>query len=618
MGVVMTVLAGSFAVWGINDIFHGYANASLAKIGNVEITSDQFRQSYNDRLQQLGRQIGRPIPPEQAAALGVDHQVLGELVIGAGLDQMARRMRLGIPDAQIARTITGDPHFQTPTGQFDRARFEDFLRSVGYTEQRFVDEQRRLVPRRELTDTISGSVPTPKVLLEAINQYQNQQRSIQYLVLGPAQAGDIPPPTDAELSKYFEARKILFRAPEYRKIVVVSAMPEQIAKSIEVSDADVKHAYEEDTSTYTTPERRHVEQIIFPTMADAQAASARIKSGTTFAAIAAERKLKETDIDLGTVPKGSIIDPAVANAAFALKQGEVSAPIQGQFGAVIITVLSIEPKVVKPFAVVAPFIRSDLALQRAKAKVQEFHDKIEDARAGGSSLEEAAHKLNLPVTTIEAVDRSGRDPSGKLLTNVPGNVVGAAFASDVGVDNDPVAATGGYVWYSVAAITPARDRDLKEVKSQVEQSWRDDQIATRLKDKAAALLDKLNKGDPFDALAKAEGVKLESAADLKRGVASPGLSARVIDAVFRTAKDKFGSTLGLTPSQWFVFRVTDVKTPTLDPKSAEAKKLEQLLQRQMGDDVFNQYVGWLESYLGTNINQAMLAQAVGNAAPDFN
>jgi peptidyl-prolyl cis-trans isomerase D len=189
---------------------------------------------------------------------------------------------------------------------------------------------------------------------------------------------------------------------------------------------------------------------------------------------------------------------------------------------------------------------------------------------------------------------------------------------DIGVDNDPVEATGGYVWYSVAGITAARDRELKEVKAEVEQSWRGDQVAERLKAKAAALLEKLKNGTPVDALAKTELVKVESAADIKRGVASPGLSPKEIEAVFHTDKDKFGSSQGQTPSQWIVFRVTGIKTPGLDPKSAESKRLEQLLERQVGDDVFNQYVAWLESFLGTTINQAMLAQAVGNSAQGIN
>ncbi len=90
MGVVMTLLASSFAVWGINDIFHGFGQSTLAKIGKTEIPIDLFRQTYDDRLQEIGRQLGHPLPPGQASALGIDRQVLDGLIAQAGLDQRAR------------------------------------------------------------------------------------------------------------------------------------------------------------------------------------------------------------------------------------------------------------------------------------------------------------------------------------------------------------------------------------------------------------------------------------------------------------------------------------------------------------------------------------------------
>jgi peptidyl-prolyl cis-trans isomerase D len=617
MGAVMTLLAAIFALWGINDIFHGFGRSYVAKIGDVEIAPDQFSQAYNERLQELSRQVGHPLSAQEANAVGLPAQVLGQMVAEAGLDQLARRMRLGIPDKEIADRVMHDPHFQTPTGQFDRALFQGFLQSIGYSEQRFFDEQRRTIPRRDLTAAVSGNITVPKTNLEAVNQYQNQERSIEFVTLGPQQAGDIPQPTPEELSKYFDERKILFRAPEYRKVVSVTVTPETLAKTIEVSDADVQKYYEQNEKTYSAPERRHVEQIVFPNIADAQAASERIKSGTTFAALAAERGLKPTDIDLGTVAKSGIIDPKVADAAFSLKQGEVSPPIEGRFGAVLVTVLQIEAANTKPLSVVAPFIRNDIAQERAKTQLRDLHDKIEDARAGGATLPEVAQKFNLSAATVE-VDRSGRDPSGKLVTNLTDGpaVINAAFANDVGVDTYPIETGGGYVWYEVQGVTPARDRTLDEVKGEVEQRWRDDQIAKRLEGKATDLLDKAKSGNPFDALASGLGVKVEKATGLKRGTPPPGIPAKVLDAVFHTAKDAFGSSVGDKPTQWVVFRVTDVKTPALDPNSADGKKLEQILQNAMGNDLFSQYVGWFENQLGTKIDQAALAQAVGNSAPE--
>ena len=619
MAVVMTALAGSFAIWGINDIFHGFGQGTLASIGKTEISTAQFRQTYDDRLQQIGRQLGHPLLPDQANAIGLDRQVLGEMIAQAGLDQLAQKIGLGLSNAEISRNITSNPQLQDEHGQFDRSRFELFLHDVGMTEQGFIATQRQTALRRQLVDSISGDITLPQAWLDAINQFQNQQRSIQYASLGPAQAGDVPQPTDQELSKYFDERKILFRAPEYRKIDTVTVTPAALAQWMQISDDDIKKTYDERQASFVTPEKRHIEQIVFPQMTDAQAAADRIKSGTGFADIAAERGLKPQDIDLGTVAKASMIDPKVADAAFSLKEGEVSAPIQTQFGAVLVTVLKIEPTTTKSLAEATAQLRNQIALDRAKKQLQDLHDKIEDDRAGGSTLEEAAQKEKLPVVAFD-VDRSGRDPDGKLALNLPhgADIVSGAFASDVGVDNDPLDVDGGYIWYDVAAITPARDRTLDEVKDAVTQHWRDDEIASRLKTKAADLLDKLKNGNPFATLASSENLKIETASDLKRGGSSGDISPNMTQAIFHTAKDAFGSSVGANPTQWIVFEVTDIKTPKLDANSPDAKHIEDTLHNQLSDDLIGQYVGWLETDLGTSINPSVLAQAMGNGTPDTN
>jgi len=618
MAAVMTLLAGSFAIWGINDIFRGFGRAGLAKIGDAEISIDRFKQNYQDRLQQISRELGRPLPADRASALGLDRQVLAEMIAQAGLDQRVHQMGLGLSDADIARRITSDPKLQNTNGQFDRAKFELILRNMGYSEQRFVAEQRQDILRRQILGGIAANLAVPKAWLEAVNQFENQQRSIEYIALGPAQAGDIPRPTDEELKKYFDERKILFRAPEYRKIAIVTVTPAELAKWMEVSDDDIKQAYDQRRSSFTTPEQRHVEQIVFPTLDDAQAAADRIKNGAHFSEIATERGLKNQDIDLGTIPKSRIVEPAVADAAFTLQEGEVSAPIQTRFGAALVTVLQIVPETTQPLAEATQQLRSDIALERAKSQVRSLHDKIEDDRAGGSTIEEAAAKLKLPVTTYE-VDRSGRDPDGKPPLNIPhgADVVKAAFASDVGVDNDPIDADGGYIWYDVAAIAPARERALDEVKAEVEHRWHDDEVASRLKTKAADLVGKLNGGEQLAAVASADGIKVQTAKNIKRGTANGDISARMADAVFQTAKDGYGSGAGDNPTQWVVFRVLEVNTPPLDANSRDYERMTQTVQG-LSNDLIGQYVAWLEDDLGTSVNASVLAQAAGNSAPDNN
>src|ERR1019366_10708474 len=141
-------------------------------------------------------------------------------------------------------------------------------------------------------------------------------------------------------------------------------------------------------------------------------------------------------------------------------------------------------------------LKKEIAMERARKSVSDLRYKMEGGRGGGASVVEAAQNLGLAAVTVEAIDRSGRQLNGQMATNIPRglDVVSQAFSSDVGVDNDPIAFNGGYVWYDVLGITPSRERSLDEVKDQVETRWRDDQITSRLKAKATQMVQKLDQG----------------------------------------------------------------------------------------------------------------------------
>ena len=329
MATVMGVLIVSFAVWGIADIFKGFGQSSLAKVGSTEISTEQFRQIYTDKLQQLGRSFGRPLTSEQARAFGLDRQVLQQTIAEAALDEEARRMGLAQSQEETMRLIYSDPNFKGLGGAFDPARFQATIRQFGYTEQRYLAEQRRVGLRRQIAGTVSAGIEPPKVLIDALTRFQNEQRSIEYVKLDAAQAGTIDPPSPEALAAYFEDHKTQFRAPEYRKISFVVINPEEIGKWTEVSDEEAKKIFEQNRDKLGTPEKREVSQIVFPNEGEAQAARSRIASGTSFDDLAKERNLNLSDVDLGLIAKSAIIDPAIADAAFSLPSGEVSQPVQG-------------------------------------------------------------------------------------------------------------------------------------------------------------------------------------------------------------------------------------------------------------------------------------------------
>ena len=617
MAAVMGVIAISFAIWGIGDIFRGFGRNAVATIGGTEISIEQFRQFYNDRLQQLGRQAGRPITPDEARARGLDRQLLAQLVAETTIDEQAKQLRLGIDSAEIAKRITSDPSFRGANGQFDRQRFEQIIRQAGFSESRFIEEQRRSMLRRQLAQSVTGDLKVPATALAALNQYQNEKRQIEYVALEAAQAGDVPAPTPEVLNKYFDERKTLFRAPEYRNITLLSLAPSDLAKPDAVTDTDAKAYFEQHKDSYGKPEKREVRQIVFQKPEEAADARERITKGAKFDDIAKERQLKESDTDLGMVAKSDIIDPAVADAAFSLKPGETSAPVKGRFGTVLLQVGKIEPGEEKTYEQVAAQIKREMAESRAKSDVGNLRDKIEDERAAGSTLAETAKKLGVKSVSIEAVDRSGRGLDGKPVTGLPQtpNVISAAFASDVGVDTDPLQLPGGgYLYYDVTGVTPSRERPLEEVKDQVTARWRDDEIAKRLQAKADDLVGKLKAGTSFAQAASEAGLNVQTAKDLQRGKSGGFIPAKTIEAVFRTPKGTPATAEGGKETERFVFRVTDVVDPPFEAGTPQGQAITTTLQNSYTDDLVSEYIARLENDFGVTVNPSALNQVVGGGS----
>ncbi len=616
LAVLFGLIAISFAIWGIGDIFRGFGRSTAAKIGGTEISVEQFRQNYNDRLQQLSRRVGRPITSEQARALNLPSQMLGQMIAEAALDEDAKQMRLGLSDAEIAKRITGDPNFRGLNGQFDRNRFDQTIRQAGYTEGRFVAEQRRVTLRREIAESIAGGLTVPQTAIDIHHRFRNEERAIDYIALDREQAGEIPAPSPEALTKYFDERKVLFRAPEFRKLDLLVLSPTDSSRWTQISDAEARKAYDDRRARYVTPERREVQQMGFPNVEEARAAAQKIAGGATFEQIAAERGIKEADINLGLVTKAGMLDSAVADAAFALEPGKVSEPVAGRFGTFLLRVGKAEPEKVRPYEEVDNEIKRDLAQDRARKEVADLQIKIEDERGAGQSLSDIAKKLNLSMRNIDAIDRSGRDPKGDLVTGIPAGAdfLGPVFASDVGVENEPVQTPdGGYIWFEVVSTTPSRERPLAEVQDRVSERWREDEIAARLKAKAGELSDKL-KTSTVAEVAAAAGLKAQSAKGLKRGAVSEAVPAKVINDVFATPKDGVGNSEGDRPTYRVVFRVTDISVPPLDPNAPEAKQLENALRTAGFEDLVSQYITRLQADLGTTINEAAVNQVLSGSA----
>jgi peptidyl-prolyl cis-trans isomerase D len=314
------------------------------------------------------------------------------------------------------------------------------------------------------------------------------------------------------------------------------------------------------------------------------------------------------------VAKSAVVDRAVADAAFELKAGEVSQPVQGRFGIAIVKVDSIEAGAIKPFEEIAADLKRDMAADRAKNELVNVQEKIEDERLGGATLADAAKKYGLSPRVIEAIDRSGKDPQGNTV-ELPQNadVLTPAFNAEVHGEAEPLRLTGnaGYVWFDVDAIIPSRDRPLEEVKDQVLTRWRDDEVTNRLRAKAAEMLDKVKAGTPLNDVAAAENLKPEWRPGIKRGSPPAGISAAAAAEVFKTPLNAAGSAEGTIPTDRVVFHVTEIKVPPLEPDGEQARRIIEALSARATEDLIAQYLVRVQSDVGVTINQSALDQVSG-------
>lgn len=611
----LLLLTVSFVVWGIADVFRGYGTNAVAKVGDTEIPVAAFRQQYLDQIQRISRQTGRPISQDQARAFGLDRQVLNQMIGEAALDDDIKRRGLALSDADVAREIRANPSYRRPgASEFDPVFFEQLLRANGLTEARFLTMEKRRLLRQALVESFAGDITAPAVLKDAIHRYESEQRDIAYVLVGPQAAGTLPEPTDEQLKAFYDSHKVTFRAPEYRKIAVLALTPASLAPWIQVSDADVKAAYDANAARFGTPERRQIEQIVFSNAADAQAADDKIKAGATFLDIAQARGLGPKDIDLGLVTKSDLIDPKIAEAAFSLPDGGTSAPLPGAFGSALVHVVKIVPAQQKPFDEVKDQLRQEIALERARRELLDKHDAIEDERAGGATLAELSQKLGLDIETIEAVDRSGRDPTGAEIVAIPArtDVVAGAFAGNPGLDNEAVQLpqNGGYVWYDILEVTPSRERPFDEVKDLVKSRWTEDETVKAVAAKATALLDAAKGGKPLAEVASTAGLEVKTADALQRGRAGGDFSTDALTKIFDAKLGSFGTAAGTVPTERIVFQVVKSTLPPAGPADAQ---LAAQLSEQLESDLLNQYVDALRKQFGVSVNERSFQIAVGGA-----
>lgn len=610
--ILLGLLIVSFAVWGVADVFTGYGQSSLARVGKTEISADEFQNALQTELNRLSSQIGRRLTNEQARAFGIDSRVLSRVIGSAALDANARDLGLAVPDSEIAEAIRTDPNYQGFTGAFDRNRFNEMLRQNGLSESRYFSTRKAAELREQLTEALLEGVSVPKPLISIVHSFREETKTIAYITLDAQKAGKVPEPDEAKLREYYEQNKRAFVAPEYRKLSLLLLTPDEVKKLVSVSDDEVRAEYERDKERFNEPEKRHILQLSFPDVPAAEKALADLAKAKSFAEGAKALGVKESDYDLGLIARSGLIDKALADAAFSLEVGKTSKPITGRFTTALLHVTEIQPGKQRTLDDVKEQIKDQLALERSGREIQSLHDKVDDARGAGKSLKEIADSLKLRFAEVAAIDRNGNGPDGKPAFEHAGaqTIARSAFDPGAGVDRESVELQDGYVWIDMLGSTPERQKPFEEVQAELKVQYLDIEQKKALNAAADALVERLNKGETLEAIAKELGLKVETSKPFKRTAPTSALTQSGVRQAFTLAKGKAASTETPDGKSRNIIILTEI-TPAAPATSEQTAQLTAELERLMQNDALSSYVSALQERYGVAVNEAVLKRTLG-------
>lgn len=592
--VGMLILAlGAFA-W---DAYFGPdPKVPVASVDGEKISQSDFQQAYQReraRLQAMlpaGTDINQLIPDDAEFKKNILQNQINEQLIYTSAQDAGYR----VSDQWIRQQIQGYEGFTTD-GRFDRNLYDQFLRQQGFTASGFEAKLRR----DELVNQYRAGLGLTAWVTPAERDHilglQQQRRDLGYAIVPVAKFMGSVQVSDAELQKYYEANREKFVAPERVSISYVELAAENLISQVKVTEEAIQELYKERQGDFGTPEERKVRHILIEAQgadeaafkkAGSQAADIlkQIRGGASFVEMA---KKHSNDIgsaasggDLGFLSSDAMLDPAFAQAAFALSKNQISEPVKTRYGYHLIQVLDIKVGKVKPFAEVRAQLEHDYRQREAE---EMFFDRSEQlsnlSYETPDSLEPVAKQLQLSIRTTPAFSRDGL---GALALDP--KVKDVAFSEDVlrGNNSEPVEIGPNHlIVLRVNEHFPEKQRSLDEVKTEVLAQLSQDKAEAAAKLAGEAVLAKLKEGiKPTDAV-KTEALSWQSLGLVQRssGVTNP----EILIAAFRMSRPEAGkpSFAGkpLSSGDYAligVFNVVDADLAQID----EAQKQELNKQRQ--------------------------------------
>lgn len=197
-----------------------------------------------------------------------------------------------------------------------------------------------------------------------------------------------------------------------RPTLLSEKLEAKVTSNIKVTKADAQHYYEQNKSTFTTPETREVRHILVKSKSLANKIATQLKGGASFAKLA-----KKYSTDTQSAAQGGKLCVAHGGssgacqqtvapfdkAAFSLKTKEISQPVHSVYGWHVIQPLGpVRPAHTQSFKQVESQIRTNLAQQQKQSAWSKWLDQLKKDYQGKVSFQTGYAPATTTTPTVTA------------------------------------------------------------------------------------------------------------------------------------------------------------------------------------------------------------------------
>ena len=549
--IILLVLA--FSVWGIGDIFRNYDVGTLARIGDREVDSQEFLFRYNREINRISNELERFVSNEEARDSGIDIQILTNLLVEKTLNSSADEMKLRPSDNSLTERLKNTSSFRNAFNQFDKNVFNQVLRQNGITEDLFFSMERDSIAQAQIYRALFENLNISKEFSNLIHRFQNEDRSVDYLVLNTNTENVDPYEiNNQELLSYYNNNKDNYKSESKRDFTLLTLLKSEISSLIEVEEEIIKEIYENNLSDYETPEKRTYYVIPFNSSEEVNSALNNFKENTDINNIIVSRGLSVEDVLQSSISLEEGLNEAISNKAFEVDKNILAGPVQGPFGPTLIYVTKIESSLKKTFLEVKEKIEQDYKSEETQDKIYEIYNVIEDQRAAGLTFEEIALENNLKLSQYSSVNDNGSNFSNSDIDLALRNlIIETIFDSDIGLEMDPLEdQNGNVVFIRVDNIDEEIILNFDNVQNEVRSDIINQRQKKDLEDISFQYLNDINNNiNNLEQIADNLNVAILKRDNLSRYSFDEVFSRSAIEEIFKTNVNKaFKANVGIGDS----------------------------------------------------------------------